>query len=215
MISAACWRRNCLQLTLARLGAGSMPSRWRMFQTLLGDSEMPSPTSSPWIRWYPQVSRVLRREAQHKSSRLRCKWRPAGRPRRYVQRRRMNGRCQRTSVAGWTRSECLRARGKTWVSAARIARSATRTRGRAICPQHLQLVPKEDLDLVVPVGPPNKHEQLEEAADRPIQEGQALKQQALSSHPPTIRAVARNQAPPQRRRRITLGRPNFWDLHGS
>jgi hypothetical protein len=44
-----------------------------MFQTLLGDSEMPSPTSSPWIRLYPQVG-FLRREAQQVAT--------GGRPRR-------------------------------------------------------------------------------------------------------------------------------------
>src|ERR687887_2682031 len=54
-IPAACWRKNSRQLTLARLGAGSMPWRRSTFQTLLADSEIPSPTSSPWIRLYPQL----------------------------------------------------------------------------------------------------------------------------------------------------------------
>jgi len=49
-IPAACRQRNSLQLTLARLGAGSMPWRRSMFQTLLERQRTPSPTSSPWIR---------------------------------------------------------------------------------------------------------------------------------------------------------------------
>ena len=47
--------RNSRQLTLARLGAGSMPWRWRTLQTLLADSWIPSATSSPWMRLYPQL----------------------------------------------------------------------------------------------------------------------------------------------------------------
>jgi len=51
----------------------------------------------------------------------------------YLQRRRTSSRCQRNSVAGWTRNEYCLARGRAWVSAASTARSAARRRGRAIC----------------------------------------------------------------------------------
>jgi hypothetical protein len=47
--------RICAPHTLARLDAGSMPWRWRMFQTLLADSGIPTPISSPWMRLYPQL----------------------------------------------------------------------------------------------------------------------------------------------------------------
>ncbi len=43
IIPAACRRRNSDQLTLARLGAEPIPCRRRMFQTLLGASDMPRP----------------------------------------------------------------------------------------------------------------------------------------------------------------------------
>jgi Adenosine deaminase len=54
-------------------------------------------------------------------------------PCRYVQRRRTSSRCQRQSVAGWTRNEYCRPRGRTWESAASITRSAACSRGRATC----------------------------------------------------------------------------------
>jgi hypothetical protein len=55
-------------------------------------------------------------------------------------------------------------------------------------PEHLQLVPKEeDLDLLRPVGATQKNKQLEQAADRPVDERKTLKQQTLSTQPQTVR----------------------------
>ncbi len=52
---AASRRRNSTQLDSSRRGAGSIPSRRRISQTVLAASETPSPTSSPWMRRYPQL----------------------------------------------------------------------------------------------------------------------------------------------------------------
>src|SRR6266542_3693808 len=73
------------------LGAGSMPWRWSRFQTLLAASGIPSPTSSPWIRLYPQLG------FSAASRRISCRvcassgGRPGRRP-SYVQRRRTSAR---------------------------------------------------------------------------------------------------------------------------
>jgi hypothetical protein len=62
--------------------------------------------------------------------------------------------------------------------------------------EHLQLMPKEeDLDLLGPLGTAQKNEQLEQTADRPVDERQALKQQTLSSHPPTDGLMRLRRAP--------------------
>jgi hypothetical protein len=174
-----------------------MPWRRSMFQTLLGDSEIPSPTSSPWIRLYPQVGFSA---ARRRTSWRACgakRGRPGGRP-GYVQRRRMSSRCQRNSVAGWTRNENCRARGRTRVSAASTARSAAPRRGRATCRlstcnswRRIRISTS-----FAPVGATQENEQLEQAADSPVDEGEAFKQQTLSSHLPTV-ARAGRQAPPQ------------------
>src|SRR6266567_2818695 len=52
---AACWRRNSAQLASSRIGDGSIPASLRIVQTVLAASLIPSQTSSPWIRRYPQL----------------------------------------------------------------------------------------------------------------------------------------------------------------
>jgi len=47
---AACAVRNWVQVGPVRLGAGSMPWRFRMAQTVEGARRWPSPASSPWMR---------------------------------------------------------------------------------------------------------------------------------------------------------------------
>ncbi len=44
---------NSAQLASSRIGAGSIPASLRIVQTVLAAIVMPSPTSSPWIRRYP------------------------------------------------------------------------------------------------------------------------------------------------------------------
>jgi hypothetical protein len=50
MIADACARRNCDQLNSARRGAGSIPCRRRIAQTVLGASAILNQTSSSWMR---------------------------------------------------------------------------------------------------------------------------------------------------------------------
>jgi hypothetical protein len=62
---AACRRRNSDQLVSSRLGAGSIPASRTIVQTVLAAILMPSPTSSPSMRRYPQpgFSRASRTQA--------------------------------------------------------------------------------------------------------------------------------------------------------
>jgi hypothetical protein len=50
MIADACARRNCDQLSSARRGAGSIPCRRRIAQTVLGAIPMPSQTGLAAVR---------------------------------------------------------------------------------------------------------------------------------------------------------------------
>ena len=47
---AARARRKSAQLGSSRFGVGSIPASFRIAQTVLAASLIPSPTSSPWIR---------------------------------------------------------------------------------------------------------------------------------------------------------------------
>jgi hypothetical protein len=49
-IPLACARKNCCQVSDERRGAGSMPDRCRIDQTVLAAIRIPSPASSPYIR---------------------------------------------------------------------------------------------------------------------------------------------------------------------
>jgi hypothetical protein len=57
---AACFRKNSLQLVSTHFGAGSIPASLRILQTVLAASLIPSPTSSPCIRLYPQQRKAER-----------------------------------------------------------------------------------------------------------------------------------------------------------
>jgi hypothetical protein len=61
--------QNSARLESSRRGAGSIPPRLRISQTVLAASETPSPTSPPWIRRYPQpgFSRASRRTSSRTS----------------------------------------------------------------------------------------------------------------------------------------------------
>src|SRR5918995_208705 len=66
-----------------------------------------------------------------------------------------------------------------------------------LAPQYLQLMPQhEDLDLLRPLRTTKENEQLEQTADDPVSEGQALKQQTPSTHLSTLsRSKPRRPAP--------------------
>ena len=77
-IPCACDRRNSAQPGPSLRGAGPMPAFLRICQTVDGATVMPSPASSPWIRWYPHDS--FSRASRSTTDRtLRC---VAGRPER-------------------------------------------------------------------------------------------------------------------------------------
>ena len=103
----------------------------RIAQTVLAASLTPRPTSSPWIRRYPQpgFSRASRTTSSRTSAGM------TGRPGRrcgYVQRRATSSRCQRRSVAGVTHADVRHTcRGRTRLNAASSARSASVSCGRA------------------------------------------------------------------------------------
>ena len=104
-IPRACDRRNSAQPGASLRGAGPMPAFLRICQTVDGATPMPSPASSPWIRWYPHDS--FSRASRSTTDRtLRC---VAGRPERprrdrRAHRRRTTSRCHRKIVPGESRS---------------------------------------------------------------------------------------------------------------
>ena len=97
---------------------------------MLAASETPNPTSSPWMRRYPQpaFSRASRTTSSRTSTGV--PGRPGRRP-VYVQRRATSSRCQRSSVAGVTKNDAHARRGNARLNAASSARSAGRSCERA------------------------------------------------------------------------------------
>ena len=127
---AAGERRNSRQLGPERLGAGPRPARASSRRTVLGETDRPSLSSSPAIRWYPQ--RGFSRASRSTSSRVVASI--GGRPgvaRGYVQRLRTSSRCQRSSVCGATSRPWRRAGGSRRPAAASKARSLGRSFGRS------------------------------------------------------------------------------------
>src|SRR5436190_16303088 len=64
--------KNSAQFCSSRLGAGSIRASFRIVQTVLAASWTPSPTSSPWIRRYPQprFSRAIRTTSSRTAARV-------------------------------------------------------------------------------------------------------------------------------------------------
>ena len=62
MIASAWECRNCAHDGPLRCGAGSIPCRFKISQTVDGAAVIPRPASSPVIRRYPQcsLSRAIR-----------------------------------------------------------------------------------------------------------------------------------------------------------
>jgi hypothetical protein len=83
-----------------------------------------------------------------------------------------------------------------------------------LTPQDLQLMPQhQDLKLLLPLRTTQENQQLEQTASNPISERQTLKQQASSTHLPTLPARPTRVTPPSsahsRRNRGT----SLWDPH--
>src|SRR5919198_735270 len=165
-IAAACWRRNSRQLTIERLGAGSIPCRWRTFQTPLDDSGIPSATSSPWMRLPP--ARVLRRQTQNQPLRLRDQWRPA-RPTPIVCPAAPNEGTMPAQQRRRLHQE--RARPRRQLTKRREQNTIGRSQARPpdLPAQHLQLVPQDqDLELLRPLRPTKEDQQLEQTTNDPV-----------------------------------------------
>ena len=121
--ATAAWdRRNCDQVTLERVGAGSTPAFLRICQTVDAAIGWPSPASSPWTRRYPQVGFSAARRSVSRRSFAEVDGRPGARQ-GWVQCRALRRRCQRNSVSGVTSHPARLGRG----SAAAIAPSKLRS----------------------------------------------------------------------------------------
>ncbi len=125
----ACARKNSAQDGPVRRGAGPNPYRRRSVRIVVAPTRTPRLRNSPWIRTQPQrgFSRASRNTNSRRS--LSSGGRPAGR-RAYVQFRRTNSRCQRSSVCGETTNADHRPRGNRPLAAARTTRSRRRNSGR-------------------------------------------------------------------------------------
>src|SRR6266542_3524076 len=165
---AACARKNTGQLCSSRLGAGSIPAPFRIDQTVLAASLIPSPTSSPWMRRYPQpgFSRANCSTSSRSSAAV------GGRPGRrgYVQRRATSSRCPRRSVAGVTNSDRFHAPRENTAERCQqrpISRRRLRTDDLAL--KHAQLMPQQqDLDLLLPLRSEPQHDKLEQPPQRAV-----------------------------------------------
>ena len=141
-----------------------------MFQTLLADSGIPSATSSPWMRLYPQL--VLRRQAQDQLLRLRGQRRSAPAPACIgpaatdeiavpaQQRRRLD----QERPPPLPRQQLAERRQQDTIARAQA-------RPPELAPQHVQLMPQhQDLKLLRPLRTTKQNQQLEQTADDPVSE---------------------------------------------
>jgi hypothetical protein len=122
------------ELAPAELGASASRRNTccrRILATVVAETPMPTPASSPTIRWYPQ--REFSRASRSTNSRISSE--TAGRPGRrpaYVHRLRTSWRCQPSSVSGRTKNDGRLARPSSRLAAARKTRSLASSRGRGI-----------------------------------------------------------------------------------
>ena len=130
--TAACDRRNCDQVTLQRVGAGSIRALLRICQTVDAARRWPSPASSPWMRRYPQVGLSAARRSVSRRISAEVDGRPGGRC-GWVQCRAMRRRCQRNSVSGVTSHPVRLGRASAAAIAASKVRSVSVSSGRSTC----------------------------------------------------------------------------------
>ena len=131
--ATAAWdRRNCDQVTLQRVGAGSIRALLRICQTVDAARRWPSPASSPWMRRYPQVGFSAARRSASRRSSAEVDGRPGGRC-GWVQCPTMRRRCQRNSVSGVTSHPARLGRGSAAAIAPSKLRSASVSSGRSTC----------------------------------------------------------------------------------
>src|SRR6266540_2209286 len=96
------------------------------------------------------------------------------------------------------------------------AAARARPRPPNLAPQHLQLMPQhQDLKLLRPLRTTKQNQQLEQTANDPVSKGQALKQQTLTTHLPTLpaRTTPGYSSPSVRAREKR--RASFWDPQGT
>ena len=126
VVAWAC--RNCRQLvSVCRLGAGGIFRVLRTRRIVEALTRWPSLSSSPWIRWYPQLRfSVASRPMSAAVSGL-----TGGRPVRcgQVHFRATRRRCQRRMVPGVSSRCAYSVLGRWRISAASTARSAQSTGG--------------------------------------------------------------------------------------
>jgi hypothetical protein len=123
-------------------------------------------------------------------------------------------------LAPHTRNEYCLARGRTWESAASTARSAAHRRGRAICRLSTCNSWRRRRISISSPGPNSQPGRAARTSggSPPVDEGQALKQQTLSSHLPTERAAAKDtelHLTPSATETPHLRQTSFWDPQAS
>jgi hypothetical protein len=123
-------------------------------------------------------------------------------------------------LAPHTRNEYCLARGRAWESAASTARSAARRRGRAICRLSTCNSWRRRRISISSPGPNSQPGRAARTSGGPppVDEGQALKQQTLSSHLPTERAAAKDtelHLTPSATETPHLRQTSFWDPQAS
>jgi len=133
-VATAAWeRRNSVQVTAERVGAGSMPWSLRICHTVEDAILWPRPTSSPWMRRWPQVGFSAARRTIRRRSSIAVGGRPGRRGLGWVQWRAMRLRCQRSSVSGVTIQPSRSRRGSAAATAPSRLRSSSLSSGRSIC----------------------------------------------------------------------------------
>jgi hypothetical protein len=155
------------QLTLARLGAGSMPCVWRTFQTLLDESENPSPVSSPWMRCSPSPGSPPPEAGSAVASERQAAAGPADADHTSSD----EGRGRDASAAGSPLDQV----GPPFPRQQLAERPQERTIGRPqtrppeLPPQYVQLMSQHhDLKLLRPIWPPALHHPSSGNCDRPM-----------------------------------------------
>ena len=110
--ATAAWdRRNWVQVTVARCGAGSILWVLRILHMVGAPTRWSRPTSSPWMRRYPHVGLLVAISITSRRKDAAVEGRPGGRC-GWVQWLATRRRCHRRRVSGVTSQPVLRCRGR-------------------------------------------------------------------------------------------------------
>jgi len=130
--ATAAWEcRNWDQVTSDRFGAGPMPLVLRIFHPVDEAMRWPRPTSSPWMRRYPQVGFSTARRRMSRRISFEVGGRPGPRV-GCVQCLAMRRRCHRRRVSGVTIQPFRRWRGSAAAMAPSRVRSLSLSAGRSV-----------------------------------------------------------------------------------